>query len=288
MSDNLLIDREAFSQGYLQVLQKEGNFLTGVGDFANKHLSSGGGGLLDQAYNGTVGAAKSAGKGAIDLASKGVSRFINGVTPALRHASSEAGAGAVEGGSTEFGKQMQRAGKWLGDQTSGFMDSAKQFGTGLLNDPAKAIGDHPFMAAGGAAALLGGGYYGGKALGLWGGDNNNNQGSNGQGNNNFSSNGQSGPPPMMQSAYTQGYTPQALNKAGEEFPIPGMLMNRLSPAISLGTSIYNGVNGPQQNITTPREELVVNPETDRVNKLLRNPKMRDYITTLLRETSPRV
>lgn len=296
MSNKLLIDREAFAEGYASAMSKQaflGNMLgsmngalsglAGLKNMAGKHLGAGGGGLRDNLWN---SATDTTGKFMAESANKAMD---NGMDKTLNQAGQTLGSGAVSGGVNEAGNQINKGMDWLGSKTKDLMGQAKDFGTNLLNDPGKTIQENPWTSAGIGAAAVGAGYFGGKALGLWGGDNKQNgMSSNGQGpsSNNMSSNGQS-PPPMMQSAYTQGYTPMALSKASMELPLPPMVMSRLNPALDLGSSIYNAVNS--NTVEEPQQkEVIITPETDKVNKLMQNPKMRAYITSLVRDTNPQM
>lgn len=287
MYNNQLIDRDAFSEGYLSVLKEAGIGdslwnntlgLFGKHGTGTQHLSAGGGGIRDSLWN---SATDTAGKFMNESTSKAMN---NGMDKTLNQAGQSLGAGAVSGGVNEAGNQINKGMDWLGSKGNELMGQAKNFGTNLLNDPMKTIGDNPWTSAGLGAGVLGAGYFGGKALGLWGNDNK--PASNGQGpsNSNMSSNGQ--PPPMMQSAYTQGYTPMALQKASADFPVPPMLMERVNPALNLGSSIYSALNGPEESQVPEQKEILVTPENARVNKLLQNPKMKAYITSLIKDTSP--
>lgn len=283
MSNKLLIDRDSFAEGYASVMSKQALLglpgMGGIKNLAGKHFGAGGGGMRDRLWN---SATDTTGKFMAESTNKAMA---NGMDKTINQAGQQLGSGAVQGGVDGIGSQVNKGMDWLGKQTQGIKD----FGTNLLNNPGKTIQENPWTSAGIGAGVLGAGYFGGKALGLWGGDSKqNNMSSNGQGpsSNNMSSNGQS-PPPMMQSAYTQGFTPMALNKAGMDLPLPPMVMSRLNPALDLGSSIYNAVNS--NTVEVPQQkEVIVTPETDKVNKLMQNPKMRAYITSLVRDTNPQV
>lgn len=273
MYNNQLIDRDAFSQGYFAVLKE-----AGLGDWFSKHFASGGGGIRDNMWN---SATDTAGQFMRDSTNKAMDK---GMDKTINQAGQSLGSGAVSGGINEVGNQVNKGIDWIGSKSNELMGQAKNFGNELLNNPMKTIGENPLTSASLGAGVLGAGYFGGKALGLWGSDNK--PASNGQGpsNSNMSSNGQ--PPPMMQNAYTQGYTPMALQKASSDFPIPPMLMERANPALNLGSSIYSALSGPEESQIPTQKEVLITPENNRVNKLLQNPRMKAYITSLIKDTSP--
>jgi hypothetical protein len=277
----MLIDRESFSQGYYSQLKEAGigdsiwNHTLGVfgqhgagTELINKHTTAGTGGLRDKIWN---SATDTAGKFMHESTNKAMA---GGMDKTINQAGQQLGAGALNG-AVDAGKQQ------LTDGWNGIKKTFSDYGNGLMNNPMQTIKDNPWLSGGLAAGGLGLGYMGGKMLGLWGDDN---TPSNGQGNNNMPSNGQS-IPPMMQSAYTQGYTPMALQKASSELPIPPPLAPMLSPSISVGSSIYNALNpqSPSEELTP--KQVVVNPGDEKMQRLLKNPKMRAYVTNLINSTA---
>lgn len=236
------LDNEAFIDGFRSKI-KEANtgLLPSLAGFINKHTTAGGGGIRDTMWNSAADGLRQMGK----AHGEGLS------------------SGMVSGAKKEFHNAV---------------DGFKQYGHGLINNPMQTIKGNPMLTGALGVGAIGAGYYGGKALGLWGNDQNpHNNTSQPQ---HFASNGFS--PPMMQAAYTPGYTPMALSKAGEAIPVPTRLMGSINPSIALGKNIYNAVNSSQ--VMPPEadhKEVVVTPENERVNKLLKNPKMRAYITSLI-------
>lgn len=278
------LDKQAFAEGYRTHFKQ-----AGIGDWLSKHFSVGGGGMRDSMYNDVADTAnKHLGAGGGGLrdnmwngATDTVGKFIgessqkamnHGLKDSVGQLSQHAGQNAVSG-------VVNGVKDGVGKVTGSIMD----YGKGMMSDPMGTAQKNPWMTGGLLAAGAGAGYLGGKALGLWGGNNGNSAPSNGQGSN-ISSNGQSAPPPpMMQGAYTQGYTPMALNKAGNDLmSLPGL--NALNPSLSVGHSMYNAFNPPNVEESNPVKRVIVNPEDERVAKLLQNPRMREYVTNLIKET----
>lgn len=275
------VDKSAFLKGYQSKL-KEAGFgdtmwnstlgLFGKHGYGTPHITAGASGLRDNLWHGATDAA---GKFMNESVAKAMS---NGLDKTLNQAGQNLGAGALNG-AVNAGK-TQVSNMW-----DGVTKTFKNYGNGLMNDPMQTIKDNPWLSGGLAAGGLGLGYMGGKMMGLWGGDD---KPANGSSNTSMQSNGgqQGNPPPMMQSAYTPGYTPMALQKSSSEFPIgiPSPMASILNPSISVGSSIYNVLNTPTpESAKATPQQMVVNPGNARVKKLLRNPKMRAYITGLLQQ-----
>lgn len=263
MSNNFVLDQEAFKEGCRAVLKEAGGMgdwmgrmahpLDSMKEFYHKKVVPMGGKIMGDmtkswAQQGGLDTAKQVGNVAGEAAGKGV---VNG---------------AVDG----VGSQL----KGVGDHVGNFMK-------GLGTDPMGTMKNNPWTTGIAGAGVLGAGYLGGKAFGLWGNDNNQQSpGSNGQAAQPTSSNGFS-PPPRLQSAYTPGYAPQALSKAGSDFALPAKMLGRLSPSIALGSGIYSAVNRheyvPDENDT---HEVNITPHGMKARKLLQNPKMREYVNSL--------
>lgn len=278
----MLIDREAFNKGYRTKL-KEAGFgdslwnntfgafgKHGVGtEIINKNFTAGAGGLRDKLWN---SATDTAGKFMNESTNKAMA---GGMDKTLNQAGQQLGSGAVNG-AVDAGKQQ------LQDGWNGIKKTFTDYGSGLMNNPMQTIKDNPWLSGGLAAGGLGLGYFGGKMLGLWGEDN---KSSNGQTGMPMQSNGGQQMPPMMQSAYTQGYTPMALQKASNELPLPGPVAPLLTPSINIGSSIYNALNTQKAEPSIDPQQVVISPESEKMRKLLKNKKMQAYITNLVQNTS---
>ena len=258
MFNNLPIDNEAFLSGCRSVI-KEGGFV----DWMANQVNAGGGGFRDKLWN---GAARTTGK---FLAQAGQSAMDNGLKNTINEAGSSLGSGAISG-----------ATKQVGNQFTDLLNGAKEFGSNMLKDPMKTMKDSPWASGALGAGILGAGYFGGKALGMWGENNQPPHPPAPQMHSGVPSNGVSSPPPMMQSAYTPGYTPMALNKAGGDISLPTPLLSRLAPSLAVGSGFYQLANANDHNPADHRE-IVINPGDDRTNNLLKNPKMRAYLTSLV-------
>ena len=305
MSNNLLIDREAFTKGYSETLQKEalwpfggiGKAVDSVGSGLN-YLKDNGmnrlggfvGNQVEKFHEGFRPHLKTMGDKTVgDLADSGL-KAINERQPQIQEAAKDTTVSTVRGAGDGIGQIGGEVADWGKNKFNELWNGAASYGKGMLSDPMSTMKNNPWTTGIGAAGILGGGYMLGKGLGMFGGDDNNGP-SNGQSNNNFSSNGGMGPntqpPPMMQSAYVQGYTPRSLSKGGSELPLPmpKMLAGSFTPAIAVGTGIYDAVNGPNLEEPTEPRRINITPEDARANKLMQNPRMREYITSLLRNNA---
>lgn len=199
------------------------------------------------------------------------------ISDGLQWVGGEMGKGAVRGGgeqirdsigwdaSKSFGQNAtgmaQKAFGW--DTSKGFMDNiqANPIKSGLLG-----------------AGVLAGGYTLGKSFGLWG--NGENQEQNNPAQKHFSN-----PYTNMPNA------PQALQKASElrlpqnlTLPEPELrLPSVLTPSVALTKGIYDLVNAgaPEEPI---QRKLEIMPDGPKAEKALANPRMQQYVTSLLRET----
>jgi hypothetical protein len=140
---------------------------------------------------------------------------------------------------------------------------------------------NPWLTGGIGALGLAGGYGLGSMFGLWGGGNQQQQ-QNNQANQ---------PPTKGTSAYTaSAYTPQALNKAAANIPLPNtslnvrtsdLVMPRMleTPAL-LGTAMYSIFRGANPPPDAP-EQVEIDPVDNQTNKAMRNPKMQEYLKGLV-------
>lgn len=234
------------------------------------------------------------------------------VSDGLQWAGSEMGKGAVNGGTAQVKENIgldPNKGLVEGTQKAIGWDATKGLGDNVINTAQKAFGwdtskgwgdnisNNPIKSGLLGAGALAGGYGLGKAFGLWGGDNNGGNGGNGG----HSCNHGPGPNNNFSSAYTTGLpnAPQALQKASElqlppgvklptpEFKIPSVF----GPSITAAQSIYSMMNPdpPEQQVppVVKQDGIRLSPEDASAEKALANPKMRAYISSLVRDTYSR-